>query len=195
MDGPKFSAAQSATRLSSSAAGDRLPLPGNSTALTQAATPAVSTRRARCARLANPVNHGFMSTESAIEFIRPDDLASQVPCAYAAVVGPGRAVFTAGACPLDLYGATVAVGDVAGQARQVMANLVATLGAAGTELGDVVKTTVYVASALRQDLVIAWEVVREVFGDHDAPSTLVGVSVLGYEDQLVEVEAIAVRPA
>jgi hypothetical protein len=34
-------------------------------------------------------------------------------------------------------------------------------------------------------------VVRRGFGDHDAPSTLLGVAVLGYPDQLVEVEAIA----
>jgi enamine deaminase RidA (YjgF/YER057c/UK114 family) len=33
--------------------------------------------------------------------------------------------------------------------------------------------------------------VREVFGDHDVPSTLLGVTVLGYRDQLVEIEAIA----
>jgi hypothetical protein len=29
------------------------------------------------------------------------------------------------------------------------------------------------------------------FGDHDAPSTLLGGVVLGYRDQLVEVEAVA----
>ena len=29
------------------------------------------------------------------------------------------------------------------------------------------------------------------FNAHDAPSTLLGVSVLGYRDQLVEVEAVA----
>src|SRR6266702_3457548 len=29
------------------------------------------------------------------------------------------------------------------------------------------------------------------FGDHDAPSTLLGVAALGYADQLVEVEAVA----
>lgn len=29
------------------------------------------------------------------------------------------------------------------------------------------------------------------FGDHDAPSTLLGVTVLGYYDQLVEIEAVA----
>ena len=60
-------------------------------------------------------------------------------------------------------------------------------------LGDVLKTTVYVATTDRADLHAAWTVVREAFGGHDAPSTLVGVTVLGYPDQLVEVEAIAVR--
>jgi enamine deaminase RidA (YjgF/YER057c/UK114 family) len=72
--------------------------------------------------------------------------------------------------------------------------MVTTLAAAGAALTDVVKTTVYVASADRADLVAAWDVVRAAFGDHDAPSTLVGVAVLGHPDQLVEVEAIAVTP-
>jgi enamine deaminase RidA (YjgF/YER057c/UK114 family) len=56
----------------------------------------------------------------------------------------------------------------------------------------VVKTTVYVASQHEQDLSTTWEVVRRHFGKHDAPSTLLGVTVLGYRDQLVEVEAVAV---
>lgn len=132
-------------------------------------------------------------TES-IAFVRPVGLASAVPYAYAALVGPGRAVFTAGACPLDAEGRTVGEGDVVAQAEQVMANLVTTLRAAGVALTDVVKTTVYVASAQRADLVAAWGVVRAAFGDHDAPSTLLGVQVLGYPGQLVEVEAIAIRP-
>jgi enamine deaminase RidA (YjgF/YER057c/UK114 family) len=61
-------------------------------------------------------------------------------------------------------------------------------------LTDVVKTTVYVASTQRQDLVTAWNVYREYMGSHDVPSTLLGVTVLGYPDQLVEVEAVAVLP-
>jgi len=133
-----------------------------------------------------------MPSESTIEFIRPAELYSRAPYAYAAVAGPGRTIFTAGACPLDNEGNTVAVGDVRGQARQVMANLATTLQATGAELSDVVKTTVYVASTDRADLVSAWEVISADFGDHDPPSTLLGVSVLGYNDQLVEVEAIAV---
>jgi enamine deaminase RidA (YjgF/YER057c/UK114 family) len=108
------------------------------------------------------------------------------------VTPPGRLVFTAGACPLDQDGAVVSPGDVAAQAQQVMANLAVALGAAGAVLTDVAKTTVYVASSSRTDLVTAWEVIRAAFGDHDAPSTLLGVTVLGYPDQLVEVEAVAI---
>ncbi|MBT2210492.1 RidA family protein [Actinomadura sp. NEAU-AAG7] len=103
-----------------------------------------------------------------------------------------RAIWTAGACPLDSDGATVAVGDYAGQAHQVMRNLQEALRGAGATLSDVVKTTVYVASSKQEDLVQAWRVVREYMGDHDAPSTLLGVATLGYADQLVEVEAVAV---
>ena len=51
-----------------------------------------------------------------------------------------------------------------------------------------------VASSDRSDLTEAWEVVHTGFGDHDAPSTLLGVTVLGYPDQLVEIEAVAALP-
>jgi enamine deaminase RidA (YjgF/YER057c/UK114 family) len=56
----------------------------------------------------------------------------------------------------------------------------------------VAKTTVYVASGVREDLVAAWDEVAAFFGDHDAPSTLLGVAMLGYPGQLVEIEAVAV---
>src|SRR3954463_9018890 len=128
-----------------------------------------------------------------IEFVRPQSLRGAAPYAYAAVTDPGRMVFTAGACPLDSDGATVAVGDMVGQARQAMANLVEAPAGAGAELTDVLKTMVFVATTDRRDLVAAWDVVREAFDEHDAPSTLVGVTVLGYPDQLVEVQAVAVR--
>ncbi|WP_205706654.1 Rid family hydrolase [Kineococcus vitellinus] len=131
-------------------------------------------------------------TDAAITFVRPAALTDRVPYAYAATTSAHRAVYTAGACPLDADGNTVAVGDHVGQARQVMANLVTTLRAAGAGLTDVVKSTVYVASGRREDLDAVWDVVRSAFGEHDAPSTLLGVSVLGWPDQLVEVEAIAV---
>ncbi|MDL4777416.1 MULTISPECIES: RidA family protein [Thermomonosporaceae] len=128
-----------------------------------------------------------------VTLVRNGDLAQTVDYAYAAVAdAPVRAVWTAGACPLDADGNTVAPGDHAAQARQVMRNLTAALDAAGASLSDIVKTTVYVASSRQEDLVAAWDVVRAHMGDHDAPSTLLGVTVLGYDGQLVEVEAVAV---
>ncbi|WP_405116020.1 Rid family hydrolase [Micromonospora sp. NBC_01405] len=128
----------------------------------------------------------------AVALVRVPELSDVAEYAYAATVDtPARLVFTAGACPLDAEGRTVAPGDPAAQARQAMANLEAALAAAGARLTDVVKTTVYVASPRQADLVAAWEVVRDAFGDHDPPSTLLGVAVLGYTDQLVEVEAVA----
>ena len=131
-----------------------------------------------------------------VRLIRSSQLSDVAEYAYAAEIEPGaRVVFTAGSCPLDADSNTVAVGDYAGQARQVMANLRTALAESGVGLTDVVKSTVYVATTRQADLVEAWDVVREQFGDHDAPSTLLGVTVLGYDDQLVEVEAVAVRPA
>jgi enamine deaminase RidA (YjgF/YER057c/UK114 family) len=126
-----------------------------------------------------------------VSLVRAEALDGTVPYAYAAVTAPGSLVFTAGACPLDEAGDVVAPGDVTAQAEQVMANLVTALEAAGAGLADVAKSTVYVASSRRDDLVAAWDVVRAAFGDHDAPSTLLGVAALGFPDQLVEVEAVA----
>ncbi len=127
-----------------------------------------------------------------MKLVRPAELTDGAPYAYATVSSPGaRLIFTAGACPLDAAGETVAPGDVAAQAEQVMQNLSVALRAAGADLDDVLKTTVFVASEDRRDLVTAWEVVKRHFGSHDAPSTLLGVTVLGYPDQLVEVEAVA----
>ncbi len=132
---------------------------------------------------------------SSVELIRSDALTDRAPYAYASVVPAGRLVFTAGACPLDADGNVVGADDVSQQARQVMANLVEALRAAGADLTDVAKTTVYVASKWREDLSTVWEVVREAFGDHDVPSTLLGVASLGHAEQMVEVEAVAVLPA
>ncbi|MFF7414936.1 Rid family hydrolase [Streptomyces lydicus] len=95
---------------------------------------------------------------------------------------------------LLVAGSTAAIGDVAGQAAKAVENLQTALADAGAELYDVISTRVLVASNRQEDLVTAWEVVRDAFGDHDVPSTLMGVTVLGYHDQLVEIEAVARRP-
>jgi enamine deaminase RidA (YjgF/YER057c/UK114 family) len=127
-----------------------------------------------------------------IQLVRADRLYGGVPYAYASIASPGALVFTAGACPLDENEVIVGAGDVRLQAQQVIANLTEALAAAGASLADVLKTTVYVASSDRSDLMAAWDVVEAAFAEHDAPSTLLGVTTLGYTGQLVEVEAVAV---
>ncbi|QIS12845.1 RidA family protein [Nocardia arthritidis] len=127
-----------------------------------------------------------------VTLIRSDQLSDVAEYAYAATApAQARLIFLAGACPLEADGSTAAVGDYAGQAVRVLANLRTALAAAGATIEDVISTRVYVASSRRADLVTVWEVVRDAFGDHDVPSTLLGVTVLGYADQLVEVEAVA----
>jgi enamine deaminase RidA (YjgF/YER057c/UK114 family) len=135
---------------------------------------------------------------SAVRLIRSAALTDTAPYAYAATTGAAAThVFAAGACPLDESGATVAPGDLVAQARQCVANLVTALEAAGATLEDVAYTRVLVATTAREDLVTAWTVVHDAFGEHEVPSKLHGVTVLGYPDQLVEIEAVAAlsRPA
>ncbi len=115
------------------------------------------------------------------------------PPDYAHVaVADGRLVLTAGGVPLDADGSLVGPGDYGEQTRRVIANLLEALTAGGATPDDVAKTTVYVVTPDgRGPLAEVWEVVRRspLAG---APSTLLGVATLGYEGQLVEIEAIAV---
>jgi enamine deaminase RidA (YjgF/YER057c/UK114 family) len=127
-----------------------------------------------------------------ITLIRSATLSDVAEYAYAATApAESRLIFLAGACPLNNDGSTAEIGDYAGQAAKAIENMQAALAASGAALQDVISTRVLVASTRREDLVAAWEVVRNSFGNHDVPSTLMGVTVLGYKDQLVEIEAVA----
>jgi enamine deaminase RidA (YjgF/YER057c/UK114 family) len=129
---------------------------------------------------------------SAVTLIRSGSLAASAEYAYAATApANARLIFLAGSCPLDADGATVGVGDYAAQAAMCVENMRTALAEAGAEITDVVSTRVLVASARQADLITAWDVIRDAFGAHDVPSTLLGVTVLGYDHQLVEIEAVA----
>src|SRR5262245_20202446 len=129
------------------------------------------------------------------EPINPPSLYPDAPYHYAIVAPVGRLVFTAGACPIDARGEVVAPGDLEDQARVALDNLARTLEAAGSALDQVLKTTVYVATSDRSELTRAWKIVEARFGATRPPSTLVGVTVLGYRNQLVEIEAVALVTA
>jgi enamine deaminase RidA (YjgF/YER057c/UK114 family) len=108
-----------------------------------------------------------------IKQVRSDSLYKGVPYAYASIVPRGSLIFTAGACP-STTGVRSSASATCAQARLAVANLAATLGESGATLADVLKTTVFIASAQRADLTAAWDVVSAAFRDHDAPSTLLG---------------------
>jgi enamine deaminase RidA (YjgF/YER057c/UK114 family) len=127
----------------------------------------------------------------AVNHVDPPGLFAGAPYHYAAVADAGRMVFAAGACPIDEDGVVVP-GGLEAQAGKAVENLFVALDAAGASKNDVLKTTVYVASSEQPELVRAWEVVAAAFAPARPPSTLLGVSVLGYTGQLVEIEAIAV---
>jgi enamine deaminase RidA (YjgF/YER057c/UK114 family) len=116
-----------------------------------------------------------------------------VPYDYAAVAPPGAVVFTAGACPLDADGAVVAPGDHRAQAGAALDNLLAVLADHGCGPDDLVRTTIYVVGE-RPDLVRVWETIAAGLSPSRPPGTLVGVTVLGYPDQLVEIDGIAAVP-
>lgn len=121
------------------------------------------------------------------------DLAAPPGYAHVIVAPETRLVITAGAVPLDDEGRLVGAGDVRAQARQTLHNLMRQLAVAGASGEDVLKTTVYVASTNRADLVACWDEVQ-LSPLAAAASTLLGVALLGYTEQLVEIEAIAVLP-
>lgn len=126
-----------------------------------------------------------------ISLIHSTNLAS-VDYAYAGRIPSGMdLLFLAGACPLNRDGEVPNLSDYELQAKLCVENLKEALKACSALLEDVVYTRVLVASQNRSDLVTAWETIRKEFGDHDVPSTLSGVTVLGYNNQLVEIEAVA----
>ena len=129
--------------------------------------------------------------EKKISLIHSNSLP-QVDYAYASRVPSGmEMLFLAGACPLDEHGKVLDSSNYEDQARICVENLKEALKECHASLTDVVYTRVLVASHKQSDLVTAWEAIRKEFGEHDVPSTLSGVTVLGYKNQLVEIEAVA----
>ncbi|PAE39149.1 RidA family protein [Bacillus sp. 7884-1] len=126
-----------------------------------------------------------------ISLIHSANLA-QVDYAYASRIPAGMDIlFLAGACPLTKEGIVPDSSDVEMQANLCVENLKEAMKECGASLEDIVYTRVLVATQNQKDLVTAWETIRKEFGDHDVPSTLSGVTVLGYRNQLVEIEAVA----
>lgn len=127
-----------------------------------------------------------------IRLNKPSNLWGGSQYAYSATVPAGsRLIFLAGACPIDKDGETIGLGDIKAQTQRCIENLEIALAAESATLSDVAFTRVLVASAKQEDLIAAWETAHKAFAEHAVPSTLFGVTSLGYNDQLVEIEATA----
>lgn len=122
------------------------------------------------------------------EAIQPEGLATP-KAPYSPVVVSGDLVYTAGQVGFDESG-QLAADDVAGQTRQVFANLLACLRAAGCGPEDVLKVNAYLADL--GDFAAFNEVYATVFQPPYPARTTVGVDLPG--GLLVEVEAVARKP-
>jgi 2-iminobutanoate/2-iminopropanoate deaminase len=124
------------------------------------------------------------------EYVVPDGLAAP-PDPYAHAVVFGDLVFVAGQVAFDEHNDVVGVGDAQAQAEQVWRNIEAVVRAAGGEVTDVIKITVFLADIRHAQDEIT--VRRRLFPEGRFPiCTQVQVANLGLPDLLMEIDAIAV---
>ncbi len=108
---------------------------------------------------------------------------------YSQAVKAGNMIFCSGQIPIDPATGEFVSSDVAEQTRQVLKNLSAVLKAAGTDLNNVVKTTVFLADM--NDFTAMNEVYAEFFSDNKPARATVQAARLP-RDARVEIDCIAV---
>jgi len=124
----------------------------------------------------------------------PTVLTSNRP--FSNVVRAGNTIYVAGQLPVDRDGNTIGARDVGAQTRQVLTNVRALVEAAGGEMMDVVKTTVYLTDITNHGPMN--EVYREFFPSQFPARTTVEVSSLAPamkgegHPYLVEIDAVAI---
>ncbi|HEV8439499.1 MAG TPA: RidA family protein [Methylomirabilota bacterium] len=115
------------------------------------------------------------------------------------VVAPaGDLVVVAGQVGMDAAGRLVGPSDAVAQTRQTFANIEAVLRAAGCRMRDVIRFQTFLTHA--SDIDGFMRARREIFPTYYAdgaypPNTILVVSRLVQPELLVEIEAMAVRPA
>ena len=107
---------------------------------------------------------------------------------YSQAIQIGDLLFVSGQVPIDPSTGAVVEGDVKAQAQQSLNNLKAILNAAGTNMGAVVKTTVFLADM--NDFTAMNEVYAQFFQEPFPARSAVQVGRLP-KDAKVEIEAIA----
>ena len=108
---------------------------------------------------------------------------------YSQAIKTGGMVYCSGQIPIDPVTGEFVSNDVTEQTDQVLKNLSAVLEAAGTSLGNVVKTTVFLADM--SDFAAMNEVYARYFGENKPARATVQAARLPREAK-VEIECIAV---
>ena len=108
---------------------------------------------------------------------------------YSQAIITGNLVFCSGQIPLDPATMEIVGESITEQTNRVFQNLSGLLEAAGSNLGQVVKTTVYLKNM--SDFAAMNEEYARNFGDHRPARAAVEVARLP-KDVLVEIDAIAV---
>ena len=107
---------------------------------------------------------------------------------YSQAIQIGQLLFTSGQVPIDPETGAIVEGGIQEQARQSLNNIKAILNAAGTNMGAVVKTTVFLQDM--NDFAAMNEVYAQFFQEPYPARSAVQVGRLP-KDALVEIEAIA----
>ena len=107
---------------------------------------------------------------------------------YSQAIQIGDLLFVSGQVPIDPSTGAVVEGDIKAQAQQSLNYLKAILNAAGTNMGAVVKTTVFLADM--NDFAAMNEVYAQFFQEPFPARSAVQVGRLP-KDAKVEIEAIA----
>ena len=108
---------------------------------------------------------------------------------YSQAVKTGNMIFCSGQIPIDPSTGEFVSNDVAEQTRQVLKNLSAVLEAAGSNLNNVVKTTVFLADM--NDFTAMNEIYAEFFSENKPARATVQAARLP-RDARVEIDCIAV---
>ena len=130
-----------------------------------------------------------------ISAVTPRTLPKPAGFSYGYEVKHGRLIFIAGQVARDDNNQVVGKGDIVAQFRQVCANIQTVMSAAGGEMSDIVKLTIYVLDVndYKQRLREIGGVYREYFGKHFPAMTLVGARDLfdAADGCVIEIEGVA----
>ncbi len=126
------------------------------------------------------MNINVVSTEKAPAAIGP----------YSQALIAGSFIYTSGQIPINPKTGEIINGDIAQQTKQVMENLKAVLEAAGSDLGSVIKTTVFIKNM--NDFQTVNSIYNEYFKKPFPARSCVEVARLP-KDVGIEIEVIAVK--